>query len=41
MLFMVAFVEDSATMSSVRYFEIHISYFVQYQRKKTQLFYGK
>ena len=25
----VAFVEDNATMSSIRYFENHVSYFVQ------------
>ena len=29
----VAFVEDSATMSSIRYFENHVSYFVQNRRK--------
>ena len=29
----VAFVEDNATMSSIRYFENHVSYFVQNQRK--------
>ena len=29
----VAFVEDNATMSSVRYFENHVSYFVQNRRK--------
>ena len=29
----VAFVEDNATMSSIRYFENHVSYFVQNRRK--------
>ena len=29
----VAFVEDHATTSSVRYFENHASYFVQNRRK--------
>ena len=29
----VAFVEDNATMSSIRYFENHASYFVQNRRK--------
>ena len=29
----VAFVEDTATMSSIRYFENYVSYFVQNQRK--------
>ena len=33
----VAFVEDKATMSSVRYFENHASYFVQNRRKQTLL----
>ena len=31
--FFVAFDEDNATMSSIRYFENHISYFVQNRRK--------
>ena len=31
----VAFVEDNGTMSSKRYFENHVSYFVQNRRKKT------
>ena len=29
----VAFVEDNASMSSLRYFENHVSYFVQNRRK--------
>ena len=29
----VAIVEDNATMSSIRYFENHVSYFVQNRRK--------
>ena len=29
----VAFVEDNATMSSIRYFENHASYYVQNRRK--------
>ena len=29
----VAFVEDNATMISIRYFENHVSYFVQDRRK--------
>ena len=29
----VEFVEDNATMSSIRYFEYYISYFVQNRRK--------
>ena len=29
----VAFVKDNATMSSIRYFENHVSYFVQNRRK--------
>ena len=29
----VAFVEDNATMSSIWYFENHVSYFVQNRRK--------
>ena len=29
----VAFVEDNATMSSIRYFKNHVSYFVQSRRK--------
>ena len=33
----VAFVEDNATMSSIRYFENHVSYFVQNQWKQTLL----
>ena len=32
-LVFVAFVEDNATMSSIRYFENHASYFVQNRRK--------
>ena len=32
-LFIVAFVKDNATMSSIRYFEIHASYFVQNRRE--------
>ena len=28
-MYLVAFVVDNATMSSVRYFENHVSYFVQ------------
>ena len=32
-LVFVAFVEDNATMSSIRYFENHVSYFVQNRRK--------
>ena len=31
--FFVAFVEDNATMSSIRYFENYVSYFVQNRRK--------
>ena len=31
--FFVAFVEDNATMSSIRHFENHALYFVQNQRK--------
>ena len=34
--YFVAFVEDNATMSSIRYFENHLSYFVQNRRKQTQ-----
>ena len=30
---LVAFFEDNATMSSIRYFENHVSYFVQNRRK--------
>ena len=33
----VAFVKDNATMSSVPYFENHVSYFVLISRKKTLL----
>ena len=33
----VAFVEHNATMSSIRYFENHASYFVQNRRKQTLL----
>ena len=33
----MAFFEDNTTMSSIRYFENHIRYFVQNWRKKTQL----
>ena len=33
----VAFVEDNAAMSSIRYFENHVSYFVQNRRKYTLL----
>ena len=33
----VAFVEDNATMTSIRFFENHLSYFVQNRRKKTLL----
>ena len=29
----VAFVEDNGTISSIRYFENHVSYFVQNRRK--------
>ena len=29
----MAFVEDNASMSSIRYFENHVSYFVQNRRK--------
>ena len=29
----VAFVEDNGTMSSIRYFENHVSHFVQNRRK--------
>ena len=29
----VTFVEDNATMSSIRYFENHVLYFVQNRRK--------
>ena len=29
----VTYVEDNATMSSIRYFENHVSYFVQNRRK--------
>ena len=29
----VEFIEDNATMSSIRYFENHVSYFVQNRRK--------
>ena len=29
----VAFVEDNATLSSIRYFENHVTYFVQNRRK--------
>ena len=29
----VEFVEDNATMSSLRYFENHVTYFVQIRRK--------
>ena len=32
-LFIVAFVEDNATMSLAPYFENHVSYFVQNWRK--------
>ena len=32
-LIFVAFVEDNATMTSIRYFENHVSYFVQNRRK--------
>ena len=32
-LVFVAFVKDNATMSSIRYFENHVSYFVQNQMK--------
>ena len=35
--FFVACVEDNATMSLIRYFENHVSYFVQNQRKWTLL----
>ena len=35
--FYVAFVEDNATMSSIRYFENNASYFVQNRRKETLL----
>ena len=31
--FFVAFIEDNATMSSIRYFENHVSYFVPNRRK--------
>ena len=31
----LAFVEKNATMSSMRYFENHVSYFVQKRRKET------
>ena len=31
--FLVAFVKDNATMSSIRYFENHVSYLVQNRRK--------
>ena len=31
--FFVAFVEDNATMSSIWYFENHVSHFVQNRRK--------
>ena len=34
----VAFVEDNATESSIRYVENHVSYFVQNRRKKTLLY---
>ena len=34
-LLSVAFVEDNATMSSIRYFESHVLYFVQNRRKYT------
>ena len=30
----IAFVKDNATMSSIRYFENHVSYFVQNQRSR-------
>ena len=33
----VALVEDNATMSSIQYFENHVLYVVQNQRKQTQL----
>ena len=33
----VAFDEDNATMSSIPYFENHVSYFVPNRRKKTLL----
>ena len=33
LILFVAFVEDNATMSSIRYFENHVSYFVQNRRK--------
>ena len=33
----VAFVEDDATSSSIRYFENHVSYFVKNRRKQTLL----
>ena len=33
----VIFVEDNATMSSIQYFENHVSYFEQDLRKKTLL----
>ena len=29
----VAYIEDNATMSSIRYFENHVSYFVENRRK--------
>ena len=31
--FRAAFIDDKATMSSIRYFENHVSYFVQNRRK--------
>ena len=33
----VAFVEDNAAMGSIRYFENHVSYFVQNRMKSTLL----
>ena len=33
MVFLVAFVKDNATMGLIRYFESHVSYFVQNRRK--------
>ena len=32
-LVIVAFIKGNATLSSIRYFENHVSYFVQNQRK--------
>ena len=36
-LVFVVFVEDNATMSSIRFSDNHVSYFVQNRRKKTLL----